>query len=113
LIDIELAMERVSGIATPLLVMGRETDHLQGIFRTSYELLAEAGKDVQWVSYDRTRRGVRGRRHPGRGHRLCHLLFGRTPRQSSDVRQLSEVSPMRRAPPPGVSPSRRRWGFPW
>ena len=52
LIDIELAMERVSGIATPLLVMGRETDHLQGIFRTSFELLAEAGKDVQWVSYD-------------------------------------------------------------
>jgi hypothetical protein len=32
--------------------MGRETDELQGIFRLNYELLAEAGKDVEWVSYD-------------------------------------------------------------
>ncbi|MGH8928907.1 MAG: hypothetical protein ACRDWH_11185 [Acidimicrobiia bacterium] len=32
--------------------MGRENDHLQGIFRTTYELLVEAGKQVEWVSYD-------------------------------------------------------------
>jgi hypothetical protein len=32
--------------------MGRDDDHLQGIFRTSYELLEEAGKDVEWVTYD-------------------------------------------------------------
>ena len=32
--------------------MGRETDELQGIFRLNYELLEEAGKDVEWVSYD-------------------------------------------------------------
>jgi len=51
-IDIDVASERIAGIDTPILVMGRETDHLQGIFRTSYELLAEAGKDVEWVSYD-------------------------------------------------------------
>jgi predicted dienelactone hydrolase len=31
---------------------GRETDELQGIFRLSYELLAEAGKDAEWVSFD-------------------------------------------------------------
>jgi hypothetical protein len=33
-------------------VMGRDDDHLQGIFRVSYEVLAGAGKDVEWVSYD-------------------------------------------------------------
>ena len=32
--------------------MGREGDHLQGIFRTTFELLSEAGKDVEWVSCD-------------------------------------------------------------
>jgi dienelactone hydrolase len=51
-IDIEVSTERIAGIDTPILVMGRDTDHLQGIFRISYELLAEAGKDVEWVSYD-------------------------------------------------------------
>ncbi len=51
-IDMETAIERISTIATPILVMGRDDDHLQGIFRVSYELLAEAGKDVEWVSWD-------------------------------------------------------------
>jgi hypothetical protein len=51
-IDHDLAMTRISGIRTPILVMGRETDELQGIFRLNYELLAEAGKEVEWVSYD-------------------------------------------------------------
>lgn len=51
-LNIEVARERVSSIETPILVMGREDDHLQGIFRATYELLAEAGKDVEWVSYD-------------------------------------------------------------
>ena len=51
-IDMDLAARRIDGIRTPILVMGRDEDHLQGIFRTSYELLAEAGKDVEWVSYD-------------------------------------------------------------
>ena len=32
--------------------MGRDSDHLQGIFRTSYDLLAESGKNADWVSYD-------------------------------------------------------------
>ena len=32
--------------------MGRKTDHLQGIFRVSYDLLQEMDKDVEWVSYD-------------------------------------------------------------
>jgi dipeptidyl aminopeptidase/acylaminoacyl peptidase len=51
-IDTALAQDRIAGIQTPILVMGREDDHLQGIFRTTYDLLAEAGKDVEWVSFD-------------------------------------------------------------
>jgi dipeptidyl aminopeptidase/acylaminoacyl peptidase len=51
-IDMPLAQARIATIDTPILVMGREDDHLQGIFRTTYELLAEAGNDVEWVSYD-------------------------------------------------------------
>jgi dipeptidyl aminopeptidase/acylaminoacyl peptidase len=51
-IDTKVAAERIATIRTPILVMGRETDHLQGIFRTTFELLEEAGKDVEWVSYD-------------------------------------------------------------
>lgn len=51
-IDMETARARIDPIRTPFLVMGRDDDHLQGIFRTTYELMAEAGKDVEWVSYD-------------------------------------------------------------
>lgn len=51
-IDMNLAKARIAPIDTPFLVMGRDEDHLQGIFRTSYDLLAEAGKDAEWVSYD-------------------------------------------------------------
>lgn len=51
-INTTLARERIAGIKTPILVMGREEDHLQGIFRTTYDLLAEAGKDVEWASFD-------------------------------------------------------------
>ncbi len=51
-IDQTTARDRIGGISTPILVMGRDTDELQGIFRLNYELLEEAGKDVEWVSYD-------------------------------------------------------------
>lgn len=51
-IDTAKAMERIAPIDTPILVMGRDDDHLQGVFRTSYELLAEQGKTVEWVSWD-------------------------------------------------------------
>lgn len=50
-IDEPVARARVGSIDTPILVMGREEDHLQGIFRTSYDLLSEMGKPVTWVSY--------------------------------------------------------------
>lgn len=47
-----LALERIAPIALPMLVMGRDDDHLQGIFRLSYDLLEESGKDATWVSWD-------------------------------------------------------------
>ena len=63
-IDMAKATERIATIETPILVMGREDDHLQGIFRTSYDLLAEAGKPVEWVSWDHD---LHGYVYPQRG----------------------------------------------
>jgi dipeptidyl aminopeptidase/acylaminoacyl peptidase len=63
-IDKDIAAARISTIDTPILVMGRKDDHLQGIFRTTYELLAEAGKEVEWVSYDHD---LHGYVYPKRG----------------------------------------------
>ena len=50
--NLPLALERISPIDIPILVMGRDGDHLQGIFRLSYELLLESGKDATWLSFD-------------------------------------------------------------
>jgi dienelactone hydrolase len=50
--NLAVARERIAAIDVPILVMGRDGDHLQGIFRVSYELLAEAGRDTEWVSWD-------------------------------------------------------------
>jgi dienelactone hydrolase len=50
--NLAVARERIAAIDVPILVMGRDGDHLQGIFRVSYELLDEAGKDTEWVSWD-------------------------------------------------------------
>jgi hypothetical protein len=47
-----LTLERMSTIDVPMLIMGRDDDHLQGIFRVSYDLLAESGKECEWVSWD-------------------------------------------------------------
>ena len=44
--------ERIEPISLPMLVMGRDDDHLQGIFRLSYDLLASSGKDATWVTWD-------------------------------------------------------------
>jgi dienelactone hydrolase len=49
--DKKTAMERIAGIRTPLLILGRDDDHLQGIFRLAYEWMREAGKDVTWASF--------------------------------------------------------------
>jgi hypothetical protein len=56
-IDHELAKDRIGRIRRPMLIIGRESDELQGIFRLCFELLQEAGKKVEWVSYDHPMHG--------------------------------------------------------
>jgi dienelactone hydrolase len=51
------AMARIRRIATPILHVGRETDHLQGIFKLAHEWMLEAGKDSTWVSFDHAEHG--------------------------------------------------------
>ena len=46
------AMRRIERIHTPILIFGREKDHLQGIFRLTYEWMRQAGKDVSWRNFD-------------------------------------------------------------
>ncbi|HZN25860.1 MAG TPA: hypothetical protein VFB75_16665 [Burkholderiales bacterium] len=46
------AMERIRRIRTPILHIGRDRDHLQGIFQLAHEWMLEAGKDSTWVSMD-------------------------------------------------------------
>lgn len=53
----DVAKARVATIATPIFVQGRDDDELQGIFRVSYDLLHEAGKDATWKSYDHALHG--------------------------------------------------------
>jgi len=52
------AMERIARMKTPFLHLGRDQDHLQGVFRTLYDWMAEAGvKDSTWVSADHATHG--------------------------------------------------------
>jgi dienelactone hydrolase len=60
----DVARARVAPIDTPIFVQGRDRDELQGIFRVSYDLLHEAGKEAQWASYDHD---VHGFIYPVRG----------------------------------------------
>jgi dienelactone hydrolase len=50
--DKAAAMERIRRIETPILHVGRDKDHLQGIFKLAHEWMGEAGKDTQWVSFN-------------------------------------------------------------
>ena len=69
--NLPVARERIAPIDVPILVMGRDDDHLQGMFRLSYELLAEAGKEATWVTWDHPLHGYIfpcvGRRCPAAG----------------------------------------------
>jgi len=56
------AMERIRRIETPILHIGRDHDHLQGIFKLAHEWMTEAGKDSTWVSFD----------HPDHGYPLVY-----------------------------------------
>jgi acetyl esterase/lipase len=53
-IDFETAWERVQRVSanTPILVIGRDDDHLQGLFQKLYELLQRAGKQAEWATWD-------------------------------------------------------------
>lgn len=56
-INMDVATQRIQSIKTPILIMGRERDHNQAIFRANYELLHEAGKEVEWKSYEHKEHG--------------------------------------------------------
>lgn len=55
--DKAAAMARVRRIAVPILHIGRDADHLQGIFRLAHEWMQEAGKDTTWASFDHPEHG--------------------------------------------------------
>jgi len=70
-IDLATAQKRVDTVKTPIFVQGRDRDHNQDVFRLSYELLRDAGKQVEWKSYDHeehgflfVRRGADGKYNP-------------------------------------------------
>jgi dienelactone hydrolase len=64
--DVERATARAAAIGTPLLVMGRDGDPLQGVFRATYDLLAEVGADATWTTHDHPEHGyVVPERSPG------------------------------------------------
>jgi dienelactone hydrolase len=56
-LDEATAMERINAIQTPILIIGRDRDHNQETFRLNYELLRDAGKAVEWLSYDHDEHG--------------------------------------------------------
>jgi dienelactone hydrolase len=51
------AMDRIRRIKTPILIFGRDTDHLNGIFKLTNEWMREAGRDVTWYSFDHPEHG--------------------------------------------------------
>jgi esterase FrsA len=66
-IDLDAAMSRIKAIDTPIFIQGRDRDHNQAVFRLNYELLKEAGKDVEWKSYDHGEHGFVFVRRNARG----------------------------------------------
>ena len=53
----EIARARIAPLTTPILVQGRDSDELQGLFRVCYDVLRELGKPVQWASYEHASHG--------------------------------------------------------
>jgi dienelactone hydrolase len=53
-LNLERALERIERISPdlPILILGRDSDHLQGLFKKLYEVLERSGKNVQWESFD-------------------------------------------------------------
>ena len=52
-----VAMERINRIKTPILVMGRINDNNEPQLRLAYELAKEAGKPVEWKQYEHPEHG--------------------------------------------------------
>lgn len=50
--DKQRAVERIREIRVPILHIGRDPDHLQGIFKLAHEWMQEAGKESTWTSFD-------------------------------------------------------------
>lgn len=48
---------RLDGVDIPVLVLGRDQDELQGIFRLTYDLLAEKRADAEWRSWSHDMHG--------------------------------------------------------
>ena len=49
--DRDEVSRRLDAVDIPVLVLGREQDELQGIFRLTYDLLAEKRPDAEWRSW--------------------------------------------------------------
>jgi len=49
--DPDEVSSRLDGVDIPVLVLGRDQDELQGIFRLTYELLAEKRPDAEWRTW--------------------------------------------------------------
>ena len=56
-LDTPVTMQRINAVKTPLMIQGRDRDHNQHTFRLVYELLRDAGKQVEWKSYDHEEHG--------------------------------------------------------
>ncbi len=56
-LDTPVITRRIDAVTIPILTVSRVRDHNQAVFRLSYELLQEAGKEAEWKSYDHDHHG--------------------------------------------------------
>ena len=71
-IDLARATERIGRLpgTLPMLVVGRDEDHLQGLFLKLHELLVCAGKRAEWTTYSHPEHAYQlGPRRSGDGYR--------------------------------------------
>ena len=97
--DPDEVSKRLDGVDIPVLVLGRDQDELQGIFRLTYELLAEKRDDAEWstgpthprlhLSRGRRLRRPPGRRRPARGA-VRHRRLPRPPPLGGRAASASE-----------------------
>lgn len=56
-VDMKVAMERINRIQMPIFVQGRTNDDNLPVFRLTYELSRDAGKQVEWKTYEHLEHG--------------------------------------------------------